>query len=57
MLTISVKFDARFAIITLTALVLYIVYTVGVTEWRTSSAAKPTSSTRPRTARAVDRAA
>ena len=40
---LAVKFDARFAWITLTALVLYIAYTVLVTEWRTSSAAKPTS--------------
>ncbi|MDB5940834.1 MAG: putative type transport system involved in Fe cluster assembly, permease and ATPase [Ramlibacter sp.] len=32
---LAVKFDAWFAWITLTALVLYIVFTVSVTEWRT----------------------
>mgnify|MGYP003336915111 FL=1 len=32
---LSVKFDLGFAVITLVALVLYIVFTVSVTEWRT----------------------
>jgi len=32
---LAVKFDLWFAGITLTALVLYIVFTIGVTEWRT----------------------
>ena len=32
---LAVKFDVWFAGITLTALVLYIIFTVGVTEWRT----------------------
>jgi ATP-binding cassette subfamily B protein len=32
---LAVKFDVWFAGITLTALVLYIVFTIGVTEWRT----------------------
>ncbi|HQQ70875.1 MAG TPA: ABC transporter transmembrane domain-containing protein, partial [Alicycliphilus sp.] len=31
---LAAKFDAWFAVITLSALVLYIAYTVGVTEWR-----------------------
>jgi ATP-binding cassette subfamily B protein len=32
---LAVKFDVWFAGITLTALVLYIIFTIGVTEWRT----------------------
>jgi ATP-binding cassette subfamily B protein len=32
---LSLKFDAGFALITVSALVVYIVYTVSVTEWRT----------------------
>ena len=32
---LAVKFDMWFAGITLTALVLYIIFTIGVTEWRT----------------------
>jgi ATP-binding cassette, subfamily B, heavy metal transporter len=32
---LAVKFDAWFAWITITALVLYIAFTIGVTEWRT----------------------
>ncbi|MFN9505828.1 MAG: ABCB family ABC transporter ATP-binding protein/permease [Rubrivivax sp.] len=32
---LAVKFDAGFAVITVTALVVYIAYTISVTEWRT----------------------
>jgi ABC-type transport system involved in Fe-S cluster assembly fused permease/ATPase subunit len=37
---LAVKFDAWFAGITLIALVVYIAFTVTVTEWRTSSASR-----------------
>jgi ABC-type transport system involved in Fe-S cluster assembly fused permease/ATPase subunit len=37
---LAVKFDAWFAWITLAALVLYITFTVTVTEWRTKFRAR-----------------
>jgi ABC-type transport system involved in Fe-S cluster assembly fused permease/ATPase subunit len=48
---LAVKFDAWFAWITIAALVVYIIFTVTVTEWRTKFRRKPTSSIRPPTPR------